>query len=381
MARVASPGVGADEVAPLAGSKAAGNANACLEQGRTPRQRATPTDVGYRPTTHRDAILLADFLLTSLGIALLVGGGDATVRGAAALAARFGVSTLAIGLTVVAFGTSAPELAVNVIAAFRGQVELSFGNVFGSNIANIGLVIALIALARPLSIRNVIVSREMPMMMLATLAAITLALDALWGDGASRIGRGDGVLLLLLFLVFGGYTLNYLRRERDGGEMEFPDADYPPGQGAAPSVARTLAGLIGLAAGGALTVAGAEGLARAMGVSEAIIGLTLIAIGTSLPELVASIIASMRGHTDMAVGNVVGSNICNLLIVLGATASIHPVPVPEGGRLDLGMVIVFSLLFWVMSRNHRKHIVRTEAALLLALYITYLSARTFFSLT
>ena len=302
------------------------------------------------------------------------------MRGAASLAARFGVSPLAIGLTVVAFGTSAPELFVNVTAALRGSPDLSFGNIFGSNMANIGLIVAITALIVPLHIKSVVVSREVPMMMLATLVAAALAMDGVFGGHADTISRGDGIVLLLLFSVFAYYTLRDLVRQRDGRSEE-----DDIGIGATPQVKKlslgtsvllTTTGLVALAGGGAITVLGAENVARAMGVSETIIGLTLVAVGTSLPELVASVVASLRGHPDMAVGNVIGSNIFNLLIVLGTTATIREIPVPPGGVADLVVVICLSGLLWVASIRQDRVIIRAEAVMLMTSYIVYMVFRT-----
>jgi cation:H+ antiporter len=322
--------------------------------------------------------LLSDILITVAGLALLVAGGEIMVRGASALAARLGVSPLAIGLTVVAFGTSAPELFVNVTAAWRGNTELSFGNIFGSNMANIGLIIAITAFVGPLRIRNVVIAREVPMMMLATLVAAALGLDWIFGASAGVFTRGDGVVLLLLFSVFAYYTLRDLLRQRrtDRGLFEPGPTDDPPRYSVRASLMLTSAGLAALAAGGAVTVLGAEGVARAMGVSETIIGLTLVAVGTSLPELSAAIVASMRGHPDMAVGTVVGSNIFNLLIVLGTTATMTDIPVPEGGLADIIVVICLSALLWLTSITQDRTIIRAEAVLLLALYLGYMLART-----
>jgi cation:H+ antiporter len=322
--------------------------------------------------------LTQDLLTTFVGLLVLLVGGEFVVRGASALAARLGVSALAIGLTVVAFGTSTPELAVNVTAALSGHTEISFGNIFGSNMANIGLIVALTALIGPLQFQSIVVSREVPMMLLATLLASVLALDGFWGDGVNQIGRGDGMALLLLFSVFAYYTLRDLVRQRAGSSHKVPNlpapevARYGLGSGAA----FTIAGLVLLGIGGEVTVNGAQGVARALGVSEAVIGLTIVAIGTSLPELVASIMAMARGQPDLAVGNVVGSNIFNMTIVAGITASIHEIPVPPGGISDLVVVIGLSVLLWLTSISHGRRIIRAEAALLLSLYVGYLVART-----
>lgn len=322
--------------------------------------------------------MLTDLFITIAGLVMLLGGGELTVRGASALAARFGVSPLAIGLTVVAFGTSAPELFVNVTAALRGNGALSFGNIFGSNMANIGLIIAVTALVGPLHIKNVVIAREVPMMMLATLVAAVLGLDSVLRGQPGMFDRADGAVLLLLFSVFAYYTLRDLVRQRQGDDETFQvaPADEPPQYSTPFALLLTGFGLVLLAAGGAVTVEGADGLARAAGISETIIGLTLVAIGTSLPELVASVMASVRGHPDMAVGNVVGSNIFNLLIVLGATATIADVPVPAGGIPDLLVVISLSALLWLTSISQGRTIIRAEATLLLGLYVGYLTGRT-----
>ena len=318
-----------------------------------------------------------DLLITAFGLFLLVGGGDVMVRGSAALASRIGVSPLVIGLTVVAFGTSAPELSVNVVAAFRGNSSMSFGNIFGSNMANIGLIVAVTAFFGPMKIQSIVVSREVPMMLLVTVVASTLGADSLWGDGVSQFGRGDGIVLLLLFSVFGYYTLRDLVRQRTGEAVDMPGVpDDVHEMGLPAAIALTAAGLTALAVGGAVTVHGAEGVARAMGVSETIIGLTLVAIGTSLPELVTSIVATMRGQPDIAIGNVVGSNIFNLVIVLGTTSVIRPVPVPTGGLLDMVVVIGLSTLLWLTSSSGGQKIIRTEAVLLLLVYLSYMTTRT-----
>lgn len=325
--------------------------------------------------------MLVQLFLIVIGITLLVGGGDVMVRGATGFAKRFGVSPLVIGLTIVSFGTSAPELAVNTIAAWNGNGELSFGNIFGSNLANIGLIIAVTALVSPLKIRGVVISREMPMMMLATLVATALALDDLWAEGAwsGQIDRGDGVVLLLLFFVFGYYTLRELVNPLPEDEEWKDETSAKVVRVEGPTLVMAgliVLGLLGLSFGGAITVHGAENLARGMGVSEAVIGLTLVAIGTSLPELAASLVACLRGHPDLAVGNAVGSNIFNLLIVLGATTLIHPAPVPDGGVGDLLLVIGLTALLWITSRGKEQRLTRTGASLLLVIYLGYIGSRT-----
>jgi cation:H+ antiporter len=318
--------------------------------------------------------LALDTLIALIGLLLLLGGGEFLVRGASSLAARFGVSPLLVGLTVVAFGTSSPELAVNLVAALQQKSELSFGNIFGSNMANIGLIIAAAALLRPVEIKSLVISREVPMMLLATLVAAVLALDGPLSGGTSQVDRGDGLVLMLLFSVFAFYTLSDVLAHRAAEGASSEPAEIP-GLSLKASILLTGGGMLALAAGGALTVEGATGIARTIGISEAVIGLTLVAIGTSLPELTASLVATFRGHTDLAVGNVVGSNIFNLLVVLGATSVVRAVPVPEGGLQDIAVVLSLSALLWLTSVSFGRKIVRLEAVLLFSVYIFHLISR------
>ncbi len=316
----------------------------------------------------------SDPLLLLVGLILLLGGGDALVRGAAALASRLGISPLVVGLTVVAFGTSSPEMAVNVTAALRGSGALSFGNIIGSNLANIGLIVGVTALLRPLNVQASVVRRELPMMLLATAVAFVFALDSALSEGAAAsYGRGDGIVLLLLLTVFIHYTTMEILRQRESGSREVGLA--PAGWSVRTSLAVGAAGLLALVVGAQLTVEGAVGIARAAGISEAVIGLTLVAIGTSLPELAASLVAAWRGQAGIAIGNVIGSNLFNLLLVLGVTATIWPIPVPEGGIIDLAALSILSVLFMVVCASPGRRIIRAEGALLLAIYLAYLSGR------
>jgi cation:H+ antiporter len=280
-----------------------------------------------------------------------------------------------VGLTVVAFGTSSPELAVNVTAATRGSGALSFGNIIGSNLANIGLIVGLTAVLRPLKVQAIIVRRELPMMLLATAVAFVFALDSALSEGtAASYGRGDGIVLLLLLTVFIHYTIAEIVRQRESGSREVGLA--PASWSVRTSMVVGTAGLVALVVGAQLTVEGAVGIARAAGISEAVIGLTLVAIGTSLPELAASLVAAWRGHAGIAIGNVIGSNLFNLLLVLGVTATIWPIPVPEGGIIDLTALSILSVLLLVVCASPGRRIIRAEGAFLLALYLVYLGGRT-----
>jgi cation:H+ antiporter len=322
--------------------------------------------------------LLFDGALLIVGFILLVGGAEALVRGGSGLARDLGVSPMVVGLTVVAFGTSAPELAVNLDASLRGQGELSFGNIVGSNIANIGLVIGTFAFLRPIPIEGTIIRREVPMMILATLAVVVMGLTALGASTGTGYGRADGLLLLLLFSVFIYYTAADVLRQRGADPFVVQTGLSTPSRfwgSLRLNLAITLVGLAALVGGAELTVHAAVGLAEAFDVPQVLIGLTLVALGTSLPELVTGVIAALRGQTDLAVGNIVGSNIFNLLFILGLSSMVRPIPVPAGGFWDLVVLTLLSLLLLFMCLSHRQQIIRSEALVLLLIYVVYIGAR------
>ncbi len=324
-----------------------------------------------------------DLLLLVVGLALLSIGGGVVVRGATGMARALGVSPLVIGLTVVAFGTSAPELAVNIIAAWQDQGSIAFGNIMGSNMANVGLIVGCAALIRPIVITGVVIGREIPMMLLATAAAIVMGFDNALSAGGDLppfpdyYTRADGVLLLMFFLVFLYYTVGDFVKQRSnsGGSDEALGLEGAGSGDVSRHIAITCIGLVALVGGAHVTVENAVDVARAIGISEAVIALTVVAIGTSLPELVASVTATMRGHAELAIGNVVGSNIFNLLMVMGIASVMRPIPVPGGGHLDLIVVALFSLVLFGVSMTNNRRILRTEALLMLAGYVGYISWR------
>jgi cation:H+ antiporter len=322
--------------------------------------------------------MLLDVAILTAGLALLLGGGERMVKGASVVACNLGVSPLVVGLTVVAFGTSAPELVVNVLAALRGTTEISFGNILGSNIANIGLILALSSLVRPLKVGAVAVSREIPMMLLGTFAVVIMGADRFLRNTAGAYDRSDGVLLLLLFSVFLYYTAAEVfrnrREDRFAKQVQEPRVERKT-ESTWLNLFWLLGGMGALLFGGHLTVEAAIDLAQALHVPEVIIGLTIVAVGTSLPELVAGVIAAWRGQTDLVVGNVVGSNIFNLLFVLGATASIHSVPVPVGGYADMMMMLALSVVLLPFSISGKHRITRIEGGILLVAYVAFIGWR------
>jgi cation:H+ antiporter len=313
------------------------------------------------------------FFLFCLGLVFLVVGAELVVRGAAALAAAVGVSPLVIGLTVVAIGTSAPELAVSIQAALNHQGDLALGNVVGSNIANILLILGLAALISPLTVAPQLIRLDVPLMIAASALTMVLAWDG-------EISRLDGGLLTLCAIAYTAFTVYQSRRESAavaaGMAEEFPK---PPEKLRATAIARDLLyialGLVGLVVGANWIVDGAVAAATWLGVSQLVIGLTVVAIGTSLPEIAATLVAVSRGQRDMAVGNAVGSNLFNLFGVLGAAglASATPIPVPANAQVfDLPVmcaVAIACLPIFIAGRQ----IARWEAVLFLFYYVAYVT--------
>ena len=311
------------------------------------------------------------------GFVLLIGGAELLVRGASRLAVRFRLPPVIIGLTIVAFGTSLPELVVSLTAALNGEAgEIAIGNIVGSNIANLGLILGLAGVIRPLRVEKSFVRRELPILMAVSLIFMGMA----WFNVG--IDRLEGALLVAGFV---GVTLLSLRAARrnptyaaevqttvETVEAITPEATMP---------SRTLwvdtlgilVGLGGLVLGAQWLVAAASDLARAFGISEVVIGLTLVALGTSLPEVATSVVAVLRGNNEIAVGNVVGSNLFNLLAIAGITALVSPLAVPAGMGIDFGVMILLTALVWLFAWWPEGRIARWEAAVLLTIYIAYIA--------
>ena len=305
--------------------------------------------------------MLVDILLMAVGVTALVAGAEFLVRGASSLAIRLGLSPLVIGLTVVAYGTSAPELAVSLGAAAGGTTDVALGNVVGSNIFNVLVILGISAVVRAQVVHRRLVQVEVPLMVGVTGLVVVIAL------ATGEVGRPAGIALIAGGIGFSWWLVRSARRSPQGE----PDAPGTGRMGTLPAAGLVLAGLVGLVLGSQAMVGGATSLAADLGVSELIVGLTIVAAGTSLPELATSLVAARRGQTDIAVGNVVGSNIFNLLIVLGATATVLPVPAVGGGiRIDLiVMAAVAVLCLPVFFTGHR--ISRGEGAVLVTAYLGY----------
>jgi len=307
------------------------------------------------------------FLALLGGLLLLIVGARFLVDGAAALAGRLGVHPAAIGLTVVAFGTSTPELLVNLSAAIGGEAPIAFGNVVGSNIFNTAIILGISALIAPLTIYKRTTRIEVPLSLLAVAAVAVAAADHYLGEGPSLIERGEGALLLGFFFVFIGYTLSLL------GEEAATDEPAGPGWSVPVSILAAILGMGMLFGGGRFTVSGAVGIAELLNVSKRVIALTIVSGGTSLPELVTSVVAARRGQNDLAVSNVVGSNLFNVFFILAVSTIIRPIPVESGGIVDLGVLLSVSLLlFLFIFTGSGRRIERWEGALLLLSYVGYL---------
>ncbi len=299
------------------------------------------------------------------GAGVLYLGGEGLVRGGVGLGRRFGLSPLVIGLTIVSCGTSSPELAASLAAALRGSPAIALGNVIGSNIANLGLVLGLTAIIWPLSGHARFLARDTLVMLAASLGLFALV----WDD---RISRPEGLVLLALMVAYVGYLL------RSGGETAEVTDEFETGLGrfrggVGLNLALAVAGTGLLVLGANLLVAGAVGLARTLGISERVIGLTMVAFGTSLPELAASLVAAVRHQADIVLGNLIGSNIFNILFILGGTAAVQPVAAPWGElRVDLLVMLGIGLLAPVLLLSGSR-LNRWEGGLLLLSYGLYVA--------
>lgn len=299
------------------------------------------------------------------GLVLLYLGGEWLVRGASTAALRLGLSPLMVGMTVVAFATSTPELAVTLDSAFAGVDDVAVGNIVGSNIANLGLVLGLAALIKPIRVQARMIRRDMPWLLLATLFAVWCLMDGL-------VGRAEGLLLLAGLVLFIGQNIRNAKTERVSVQEQFTHEVKERVSSPGRTWLMIVAGVIALAAGGAAFVEAAVHIAEATGVSTAVVGLTIAAIGTSLPELATAIVASARGSSDICAGNIVGSNFFNLLCILGLTAVIVPL---QRGDVQMGDLYVMAgltgLVLPFMYSGFR--LGRREGALLLLCYSAYLA--------
>lgn len=296
-----------------------------------------------------------------IGLVLLIAGAEVLIRGGAALALRLGLSSLVVGLTVMAYGTSSPELVVSIQAAAEDKSAISLGNVIGSNICNLLLILGLASLIAPVSANAQVIRREAPIMIGATFLISAMLLDDV-------LGRVDGAILVSCVIIYTILTIRDSRRQAAENKTEAPSDSETLGLGLA--TLYILGGLGILIIGSHLFVEGAVQLASGWGVSEAVIGLTIVAIGTSLPELATSVMAALKGSADVAVGNVVGSNIFNILGILGIAAVVKPMPAADITNVDLGMMITVALIFYLIIRLQGK-VGQIEGGAMLLSYAGY----------
>lgn len=308
------------------------------------------------------------YLLLLVGFALLIKGADYFVEGASKIAQSLRVSPLLIGLTIVAFGTSAPEASVSFIAAFEGNSDVAIGNVVGSNIFNITFILGVTALVFPLMVQSETIRKEIPFALLGSVALLLLISDIQLGSSDSNlISRTEGIMLLLFFAVFLYYIFEVARKDRLNIEENPADT---ANVSKVKNTILTIGGLAAIVFGGNLVVENSIQIALSLGMSETLVGLTIVAVGTSLPELVTSITAALKKQVDIALGNIIGSNIFNIFFILGTSAAIHPLTVDSKIFSDVWLMIIVTVLLMILARTKYK-ISRIEGSALAVIYVIY----------
>lgn len=315
--------------------------------------------------------MILAFILLIAGFLLLVKGADVFVDGSAGIARYLKIPPIVIGLTIVAFGTSAPEAAVSIIAGIKGSNDMAVGNVIGSNMFNLLGVLGISALIKPVNVDVQIVKKEFPFMLAATAVFVLSAFDVFFGNGSVNvISRSEAFVLLILMAIFLYSVITFALNSRK--ENTSGDAENCKTQSLPKCILFTVLGLAGIVLGGQLVVDNASEIAIGFGMSETLTGLTIVAVGTSLPELVTSIAAARKGESDIAIGNVVGSNVFNILFVLAASAAITPMNINGQGLCDLLILIAVSLMAYIFCVTN-KTINRVEGGVLTLMYAAYMA--------
>lgn len=311
-----------------------------------------------------------DILLLIGGLLLILLGANGLTDGAASIAKRFNIPSIVIGLTIVAFGTSTPELTVSISSAMKGSSDIAIGNVVGSNIFNILFIVGCTSLVAPIVITRNTLRKEIPLCILSSVVLLVIANDVLLDKGASNIlSTTDGILLLCFFLIFLSYTFAIAL---DGKSQATDEENNIKQMPMLKSVLFIIGGLCGLVYGGQLFVDGAMNIARSLGVSESVIGLTLVAGGTSLPELATSIVAALKKNPEIAIGNVIGSNLFNIFFILGCSATITPMNISGITNIDLSVLVGASILMWFFGLFFAKRTInRPEGAFFVLCYVAY----------
>jgi cation:H+ antiporter len=309
------------------------------------------------------------YILFIVGFGLLISGANLLVEGSASIAKKLNISSIVIGLTIVAFGTSAPELIVNIFASVQGNTEIAIGNILGSNIVNILLILGISAIIYPLATKENTVWKEIPLSLLAAILVGVMVNDLLIDGGTfSGLTRIDGIVFIAFFIIFLYYTFGISKVSGENTDLEIKEMSYMK------SSLYIIGGLLGLVFGGKWIVDGAIKIAEGFNVSQSLIGLTVVAIGTSLPELATSAVAAYKKQSDIAIGNVVGSNIFNIFWILGLSAVINPLPFSKDSVIDIIMTIVASLILFLIMFIGKKHTVeRWQGVIMILIYIGYVA--------
>ena len=316
-----------------------------------------------------------EIILLIVGFVVLIKGADYLVEGSSSIAKRMGVSSLTIGLTIVAFGTSMPELVVNIISSFQDKGGVAFGNIIGSNLANILLVLGLTAIIRPIDLQNSTVWKEIPFSLLAAIVLFIIVnsktINFLSFNDVTGLTRTDGIIMLLFFVIFLIYVFEMGKNKHIFEDQPKVDVEK---HSTRTSVIYIILGIVSLYFGGRWVISGAVYIAGVLNISEFMISAIVIAIGTSLPELITSVVAAMKNDLDMAVGNIIGSNIFNILWVLGFTAVISPLSTPFSINPDIAFLLIITfILFMFMFIGKRHELERWQGAFFLILYVAYIS--------
>jgi len=311
---------------------------------------------------------MLNLLYSVLGFIPLIFGANWLVNGASAIAKRRNISNLVIGLTIVAFGTSAPELVVNVLSAVSGNSGFSFGNVIGSNVINILVILGLSAIIYPMAVKSPTIWIEIPLCLLSALILLVIANDGFLDFSSNNmVSRTDGILLIAFFFVFIYYSYYAMKRGDEDHPIEVKEMDVKK------SVLLVVAGMVLLAGGGQVIVYFASEFAVEYGIPDRIIGLTILSVGTSLPELTTSVVAALKKNVDISIGNIIGSNIFNAFLILGVSSTIHPIPIDMGSNLDLLINIVATLLIFIFVFTRKGRMIdRLEGAVMVAMYAGYM---------
>lgn len=309
-----------------------------------------------------------EYILLIVGFGLLIKGADYFVEGASNIAKLLRIPPILIGLTVVAFGTSAPEAAVSISAALKGSGSIALGNVIGSNIFNASLIIGITAIIYPLKVQKLTIIKEIPLALLSSIVLLVMMADrGLQGFSENLLTRSDGLILLAFFSIFLYYVIEIAINSRENTKTE---DTMVSNVNTGKSILYTLIGLLAIVFGGDLVVKNSISVALALGMSETLVGLTIVAVGTSLPELVTSITAALKNESEIALGNVIGSNIFNILFILGISSTITPVMVDQKVFFD-ALVMIFVTLVLLLSASSNRNVSRTEGIFLAIGYLIY----------